>query len=75
MKEEYEVHHEYLIPYHHATIKLADSFDGIYISHISRLLNTKLDALATLAAKLALPAGTTYHRRWLPVISSIRSMV
>ena len=28
VKGEYEIRHEDLIPYHHAAIKLADSFDG-----------------------------------------------
>jgi len=32
VKREYEVRHEDLIPYHHAAIKLADSFDDFYIS-------------------------------------------
>jgi len=35
-------------------------FDGFYISHVSRLQNTKADALAALAATLTLPADTTY---------------
>jgi len=61
VKGEYEVRHEDLILYHHAAIKLADSFDGFYISHSSRLLNTKEDALTVLAAILALPADTTYR--------------
>ena len=61
VKREYKIWHEDLIPYHHAAIKLADSFDGIYISYVSRLLNTKTDALAALATTLALPADTTYH--------------
>jgi len=61
VKGEYEVHHKDLIPYHHAVTKLADSFDGFYISHVSRLLNTKADALATLAATLGLLANTTYR--------------
>jgi len=61
VKGEYEVRYDDLIPYHHVTIKLADSFDGFYISHMSRLLNTKADALATLVATLALPADTTYR--------------
>ena len=61
VKGEYEIWHEDLIPYHYAAIKLADSFDGFYISHVSRLLNTKADALAALAAILALPADTTYR--------------
>ena len=60
VKGQHEVHHEDLIPYHHATINLADSFDGFYISHVSRLMNTKADALAMLAAILALLAHTTY---------------
>ena len=55
------VRHEDLIPYNHAAIKSADSFDDFYISHMSRLLNTKVDALAALAATLALPAVTTYR--------------
>jgi len=61
VKGEYEVRHEDLIPYHHATIKLANSTDGFYISHIFRFLNTKADVLATLAATLALPTDITYH--------------
>jgi len=40
---------------------LADSFDGFYISRVSRLQNTKADALAALAATLALPIDTSYH--------------
>ena len=36
VKGEYEVRHEDPICYHHAAIKLANSFDGFYISHISR---------------------------------------
>ena len=61
VKREYEVQHEDLIPYHHATIKFADSFDGLYISHVSCLQNTKANALTALAATLALPADTTYR--------------
>jgi len=40
---------------------MANSFDGFYIGHVSRLQNTKADALAALAATLALPIDTTYH--------------
>jgi len=61
VKGEYEVHHEDLIPYHHAAIQLANIFEGFYISHVSRLQNTKADALAALAATLALLADTSYH--------------
>jgi len=60
VKGEYEVWHEDLIHYHHVVIKMA-SFDGFYISHMSRFQNTKADALAALAATLALPIVTTYH--------------
>lgn len=61
VKREYEVRHEDLIPYHHVAIKLAKSFDCFYISHVSRLQNTKADTLAALAATLGLPANTTYR--------------
>jgi len=61
VKREYKVWHEDLILYHHATIKLADSFDNFYISYVSRLLNTKANALDTLTPTLALPVDTIYH--------------
>ena len=61
VKDEYAARHEDLIPYHHIAIKLANSFYGLYINHMSRLLNTKADALAALAATLALSADPTYH--------------
>ena len=61
VKREYEIYHEDLIPYHHDAIKLVNSFDGFYISHVFRLLNTKTDALAALTATLALPADTIFH--------------
>jgi len=59
IKGEYEVRHEDLIPYHQAAIKLANTFDGFYISHMSRLQNTLANALAALAATLALPSDTS----------------
>jgi len=61
VKGEYEVQHEDLVPYHHAIIKMANSFDDFYISYVSRFQNTKADALAVLAAKLVLPIDTVYH--------------
>jgi len=61
VKGEYEVCHEDLIPYHHAVVQLVNTFEGFYISHVSRLQNTKADALAALAPTLALPADTNYH--------------
>ena len=60
VKEECEVRHEDLISYHHTAIKLTDLFDSFYISHVSRLLNIKADALVTLAATFALLTDTTY---------------
>ena len=35
VKGEYEVRHEDLVPYHHAIIKMANSFDSVYISHLA----------------------------------------
>jgi len=61
IKREYKVRYEDLILYYHAAIKLADSFDGFYITQISCFLNTKADALAALSATLALPADTTFR--------------
>ena len=61
VKGDYEVRHEDLVPYYYAVIKMANSFDGFYISHVSRFQNTKTDALAALVTTLALPIDTTYH--------------
>jgi len=61
LKGEYEVRHEDLLPYHHAVIQLTATFEVFYISNVSRLQNTKADALAMLAAILALLADSNYH--------------
>jgi len=61
VKYENEVCHEDFIPYHHAAIQLANTFEGFYISHVYRLQNTKADTLAALAATLFFPADTSYH--------------
>jgi len=37
LKGEYEVRHEDLISYHYTTIQLANTFEGFYISYVSRL--------------------------------------
>ena len=71
VKGEYEVCHEDLIPYHHTAIKLANSFDDFFIIHMSRLLHTKADDLAVLAATLALQAAPLIVLRWLPFISFV----
>jgi len=59
IRGEYKVYHEDLISYHHSTIQLANTL--CYISHVSRLQNTKADAIAPLAVTLALPADTAYR--------------
>ena len=68
VKGEYEIRHEDLVLYYHVVIKMANSFDGFYISHVSQSQNTKADALAALVATLAalvatlaLPIDTIYH--------------
>jgi len=61
VKGEYEVRHGDLVPYYHAVIKMANLFDGFYIGHVSQSQNTKADALAALAATLALLIDTTCH--------------
>ena len=75
VKGEYEVRHEDFVPYHHAVVQLANTFEGFYISHVSRLQNTKADALIALPATLALPAIPLFVLPWPPVISSVKSSV
>ena len=53
----YMVRHEDLVSYHNATIDLAEKFRNFYIDHVPRQQNTHADALAPLAALLALLAG------------------
>jgi len=47
------------VPYHNATIDLAEKSKNFYIDHASRQQNSHADALASLAASVALPAGVT----------------
>ena len=54
---EYEVWHEDLVSYHNVTIHIAERFRNIYIDHVPRQQNAHTDALTSLAASLALPAG------------------
>jgi len=56
---EYEVQYEDLVPYHNAAINMAEKFKSFYINHVSRQQNAHADALASLAASLALPARAT----------------
>jgi len=37
VKGEYEIRHEDLVSYYHVVIKMANSFDGFYIGHVSRV--------------------------------------
>ena len=61
IKCEFEVHYENLIPYHKEVIKLANSFEGFYISHVFRRHNTEAYALAALATSLASSVDIDYH--------------
>ena len=54
---EYEVRHEDLVPYYNPTICMAERFRNFYIDHVPRQQNAHADALASLAASLALPTG------------------
>ena len=57
VRGEYEVKHEDLVPYYNATISMAEKFRNLFIDHVPRQRNAHADALASLAASLALPAG------------------
>jgi len=57
VRGEYEVRHEDLILYYNATVCMAERFTNFYIDHVPRRQNAHADALASLAASLALPAG------------------
>ena len=56
---EYEVRHEDLVPYHNATIYMAERFKNFYIDHVPCQQNMHVDVLASLATSLALRAGAT----------------
>jgi len=57
VRKEYEVRHEELVPYYDTTIYMAERFRNFYINHIPCHQNAHVDALASLAAFLALLAG------------------
>ena len=48
-----------MVPYHNTTIVMAEKFESFYIDHVPRQQNAHADALASLAASLALPTGAT----------------
>jgi len=52
---EYEVRYEDLIPYHNATIHMAERFRNFNIDHVPHQQNVHADVLASLAVSLALP--------------------
>jgi len=54
VRGEYEVRHEDLVAYYNATISMAERFENFYIDHVPRQQNAHADALASLAALLAL---------------------
>jgi len=57
VRGEYEVRHEDLVPYFNATISMAERFGNFYINHVLYQQNVHADALASLAASLALLVG------------------
>ncbi|XP_020256192.1 uncharacterized protein LOC109833056 [Asparagus officinalis] len=59
MTGEYEVRNDELISCHQVAIKLAKSFNSVHIEHVLHYKNTHADALASLAANLAQPLGTS----------------
>jgi len=56
VRGEYEVRHEDLVPYLNVTIYMAERLGNFYIDHVPRQQNAHTDALASLAASLALSA-------------------
>jgi len=56
---EYEVWHEDLVPYHNATIYMAERLKNFYIDHVARQQNAHAYSLVSLAASLALPVRAT----------------
>ncbi|ONK64844.1 uncharacterized protein A4U43_C07F30570 [Asparagus officinalis] len=59
MTGEYKVRNDDIIPLHKAAIKLVGLFESFHIEHVLRSKNTHADTLASLAANLAQPTGTT----------------
>ena len=57
VRGEYEVRHEDLVTCYNITIHMAERFKNVFIDHVPRQQNAHADALASLAASLALPAG------------------
>ncbi|XP_074300412.1 uncharacterized protein LOC141631672 [Silene latifolia] len=66
---EYEVKKEDLIPYHQQALQLLNQLDDIHVGHVPRSANKLADALANLAATLALGAEESMqvpvYNRWV----------
>ncbi|XP_074293171.1 uncharacterized protein LOC141620118 [Silene latifolia] len=66
---EYEVKKEDLIPYHQRALQLLNQLDDIHVGHVPRSANKLADALANLAATLALGAEESMQvpvcNRWV----------
>ncbi|XXG53722.1 hypothetical protein AAC387_Pa03g1777 [Persea americana] len=55
---EYEVRKPDIMPYHRRAKALTPQFSHITVTHIARSLNSKADALASIAAAMAVPEGS-----------------
>ncbi|XP_074293723.1 uncharacterized protein LOC141620863 [Silene latifolia] len=66
---EYEVKKEDLIPYHQRALQLLNQLEDIHVGHVPRSANKLADALANLAANLALGAEESMQvpvcNRWV----------
>jgi len=54
VREEYEVRHKDLVPYHNTTINMAKGFKNFYIDHVPHQQNAHADTYASPVASLAL---------------------
>jgi len=52
VRGEYEIRHENLVPYHNATIHMAEKLRNFYIDHVPRRQSAHADALASLSPRL-----------------------
>jgi len=56
VRGDYKVRHKELVPYHNTNIHMVERFRSFQIDHVPRQQNAHVDALASFAASLALPA-------------------
>ncbi|XP_074277258.1 uncharacterized protein LOC141600898 [Silene latifolia] len=66
---EYEVKEDSLVPYHKLAFRLLQNFDSFFLDHVPRSANKMADALANIAATLALgasvPTTVPICKRWV----------